>query len=131
MYQVAAACLKLVTDATDDQLTAPPADTECGRDIEYIFTEELSAKTIRRGTTWKETGDRTSNSEGARSAKQRHLEVAELLFVTSRLYVAALARKCLRLMSPERGQGEGTALVLAGQSDEASFRLRVCRQEPP
>ena len=122
-------CLNLLAAQTEDDLIKPFTASDTGRSFGFLC-ERLESSNPRRANTWTALGDSAQGAEGrdaGPSMQLRCMEFAQLVFLTSRLYLAAFAAKMQRAVS-ESGQYVGICALLAGQSDEACFRLRVQRQ---
>ena len=110
-------------------------DSDCGKHFAELF-DRLQSHVQRRGATWTEISDRSCKLDAntkdesylGKAVMKRHIEASELIFLCSRLFASALGKKLQRMTAPGSTH-EGVCLLLAGQSDEASFRLRVFRQK--
>ena len=109
---------------TADPAAAVAFDEEepSGLDFKEIFTK-LESDTTRRSGTWQSM---TDEGDG-RNPKMRQTETAQLIVLTSRMFLNAFARKIERTVADD-GDHIAIGLVMAGQSDEATFRLRVSKQ---
>ena len=114
-----------MTKATADTAVEFDEEEPSARDFKDIF-QKIESETNRRSGTWQSMSDETNTGDG-RNPRMRQTEAAELILLTSRLFLNAFARKVERTVSDD-GDHIGIALVMAVQSDEASFRLRVPKQ---
>jgi hypothetical protein len=99
-------------------------ETTQGKQRHDLFTRLIDPDP-RRGATWRQTAATAGDSSSVawRSARDAHHEVSELIYIGARLYCNAFASKLARAFQTK-------ALIpisclLAGQCDDASFKLRV------
>lgn len=106
------------------------ADSDHGLSTMYWVGDYFEAAEPRRASSWLHTCDLV----GIKSATKAHIqkikstcfEVAELLLLSSHLYCNALAARVRR--SFDRRQEDGVCLLLGGEMDEASYKLRLQRK---
>ena len=95
---------------------------------QYVFSHRLESSRPLRSSSWiaeaSAAGMDTVISPGvAKTYKARFIESASLLYLSSRVLYCSMARKVAQMIG--QGKVTGIMLMFAGQSDEASSRLRV------
>ena len=95
-----------------------------------IFESRLGAENVHRCESWSHVVRKFEGREGGcdvknliSSAQARHQEVAELILHASRSYVSALLSRIRSRVV--QGKEKALSLTLAGESDEATFTLRL------
>jgi hypothetical protein len=103
--------------------------TPSGQTYKYLFDVKLNAALpICRGSTWTAESraagvflEDGNASNAIREYKSRYLEIAELLFLSSRMMWAAYVSDVKRQI--ESGEKEGILCLHNGANDAASFKL--------
>lgn len=103
------------------------SDSSSGKALSHIFERHLEQHRPSRGSTWAQEVAAAGMDGDVRSSQlvymNRFFELAELIYMSSRLFFAGLIRRTLH--SIDDGTLEGIMLITISQSDEASSKLRV------
>ena len=111
---------------------APPfcIDHDHGKSSEYVFNR-LESDQVLRSHTWKAqavSAGLANQSSAAQTLQDRFTEVAELVYISSRVMWASFF--CSLVRSIRLGHAVGILLAFFGISDEASFKLRMPQPQP-
>jgi hypothetical protein len=113
----------LDTEAESDDYS----ESDSGMALRYIFEHRLSAGVVLRTSTWvaeAAAAGISTEGQGWRAYKARYFELAEVLWLSARVFWHAFAARVKREIAA--GRCKGVLLCFSGQSDEASSsRLRL------
>ena len=117
--------LHCVGSLADPQPITPETPHSLG--TQYWTADYFQKDEPRRATSWAQTADsaglKNPTKAGIQRVKACAYEAAELVYLSSRLFVGAFAARIRK--SIDRKQEEGIALFLHGEMDEATYKLRV------